>query len=137
MTVQDVSSSGRSHRVLSATNGRVIHLLSDLEYNAFLYADWENEVIDIREQYPLRRDVTLSIADSLSIRHPRAYKTDMVMTTDLLIDQRSSKLPLLAIQVKPSSEKNNRRTREKILIEKRFWDSMNIDFKVVTEDNFN
>ncbi len=60
----------------------------------------------------------------------------MVMSTDLLIDQRSAEHPLLAVQVKPSSELSNRRTREKLLIEKRFWESMNIPFQIVTEKDF-
>lgn len=136
LNVQDVPSLGRSHRVLSATTGRITHLLSDLEFYTFLVFDWNSNVVDIREQYPLRRDVTTSIADNLNICHPLAHKTDMVMTTDLLVDQRSTAHPLLAIQVKPSSELSNRRTREKILIEKRFWESMNIHFQIVTEKDF-
>ena len=94
------------------------------------------EVDTAREQYPLRRDVTTSIADSLNIHHPRGHQTNMVMSTDLLIDQRSAEHPLLAVQVKPSSELSNRRTREKLLIEKRFWESMNIPFQIVTEKDF-
>jgi hypothetical protein len=136
LNVQDVSSLGRSHRVLSATTGRITHLLSDLEFYTFLVYDWNSNVVDIREQYPLRRDVTTSIADSLNIHHPRGHQTNMVMSTDLLIDQRSAEHPLLAVQVKPSSELTNRRTREKLLIEKRFWEAMNIPFQIVTEKNF-
>lgn len=136
LNVQDVPSLGRSHRVLSATTGRITHLLSDLEFYTFLVLDWNSNVVDIREQYPLRRDVTTSIADSLNIHHPRGHHTNMVMSTDLLIDQRSAEHPLLAVQVKPSSELTNRRTREKLLIEKRFWESMNIPFQIVTERDF-
>tara|TARA_R110002012_G_scaffold49247_1_gene127475 strand:+ start:7485 stop:8285 length:801 start_codon:yes stop_codon:yes gene_type:complete len=136
LNVQDVSSLGRSHRVLSATTGRITHLLSDLEFYTFLVYDWNSNVVDIREQYPLRRDVTTSIADSLNIHHPRGHQTNMVMSTDLLIDQRSAKHSLLAVQVKPSSELTNRRTREKLPIEKRFWESMNIPFQIVTEKDF-
>jgi hypothetical protein len=136
LNVQDVPSRGRSHRVLSATTGRITELMSDYEFYTFLVYDWNSNVVDIREQYPLRRDVTTSIADSLKIHHPRAHQTNMVMSTDLLIDQRSAEQPLLAVQVKPSSELSNERTREKLLIEKRFWESMNILFQIVTERDF-
>jgi hypothetical protein len=136
LTIQDVPSYGRSHRVLSATNGRVVHLFSDLEFYAFLVADWECGVSDIREQYPLSRDLTCSIADSLNVRHPQAHQTEMVMTTDLLLDQHSAQYPLRAIQVKPSAMQNDPRTEQKLVIEKRFWESMNISFKIVTEKSY-
>lgn len=136
LNVQDVPSIGRSHRVLSATTGRITHLLSDLEFYTFLVFDWNSNVVDIREQYPLRRDVTTSIADSLNIHHPRGHHTDMVMSTDLLVEQRSTEHPLFAIQVKPYSMLKDGRTKEKLLIEKKFWMSMNIPFQIVTERNF-
>jgi hypothetical protein len=136
LNVQDVSSHGRSHRVLSATTGRITHLLSDLEFYAFLVFDWSSKVTDIREQYPLRRDITTTIANELNIRHPRAYQTDMVMTTDLLVDQRSTEHPLVATQIKPSAMLVDPRTREKLLIEKRVFESMNIPFQIVTEKDF-
>jgi hypothetical protein len=136
LNVQDVPSHGRSHRVLSATTGRITHLLSDLEFYAFLIFDWSSKVTDIREQYPLRRDITTTIANELNIRHPRAHQTDMVMTTDFLIDQRSTERPLLATQIKPSSMLVDPRTREKLLIEKRVCESMNIPFQIVTEKDF-
>jgi hypothetical protein len=97
LAIQDVPSHGRSHRALSATNGRVMHLFSDLEFYAFLVADWQCCLIDIREQYPLSRDMTGAIADCINVRHPEAHRIDMVMTTDLLLDQNSAKYPLCAI----------------------------------------
>ena len=136
LNVQDVPSLGRSHRVLSATTGRVTQLLSDLEFYTFLVFDWNSDVVDIREQYPLRLDITTSIADSLNIYHPQASNTDLVMTTDLLLDLSSKEHQQLAVQVKPSSELNNKRTREKLLIEKGFWESVNVPFQIVTEKDF-
>jgi len=44
--VRDVPSQGRSHRLPSATVGRVHHLLSDLELHVFLQLDWHEHVID-------------------------------------------------------------------------------------------
>jgi hypothetical protein len=70
------------------------------------------------------------------VRHPQAHQTAMVMTTDLLFDQQSAQFPLRAIQVKPSSLENDPRTAQKLVIEKRFWESMNISFKIVTEKSY-
>ena len=55
--VKDVSSLGRSRRVWSPKTGRVHHLLSDIEHDIFLAAEWSSNVQDIREQYPLDREV--------------------------------------------------------------------------------
>ncbi|MBJ7542584.1 hypothetical protein [Rhodomicrobium udaipurense] len=58
LTVQDVPSSGRSHRLHGLTTGRLHHLLSDIECGLFYLADWSDTVTDIREQFPLKRDAT-------------------------------------------------------------------------------
>jgi len=52
--VQDFPSQGRSHRIKGLTVDRVHHLLSDLEADAFFIFDLpSNNIVDIREQYPL------------------------------------------------------------------------------------
>lgn len=58
LTVQDVSSLGRSSRIHSCKTDREHHLLSDLETALFLLLDWSGVVTDIREQFPLDRDAT-------------------------------------------------------------------------------
>jgi hypothetical protein len=87
IAVQDVSSLGRSRRVWSHKTQREHHLLSDVEYNLFLCLEWAVDVIDIREQYPLSRQLTQAFADSLGIRHPcyPGTKVPTVMTVDFLV----------------------------------------------------
>lgn len=55
LTVHDLSSLGRSARLLGRCNRRIHHLFSDLERGAFLEYDWRDDVCDIREQFPLDR----------------------------------------------------------------------------------
>ncbi len=88
LTVRDEPSSGRSHRPNGLKTGRVHHLLSDIERDLFFLFDWPESVTDIREQFPLDRQITQRIADQLGIRHPRDTGTQvpLVMTTDLLVD---------------------------------------------------
>ena len=45
LTVQEVPSSGRSHRIYSHKTGRVHHLLSDLELAVFLSLDEPKKVL--------------------------------------------------------------------------------------------
>ena len=71
VTVADVPSLGRVHRVFCPKTEREHHLLSDNEYYAFLLQWWNDNVIDIREQFPLLdRKKTLEIAALCGIRHP-------------------------------------------------------------------
>ena len=49
LTVQDVPSLGRTHRLRGLKTGRQYHLLSDIEWRFFLLFDWADDVEDIRE----------------------------------------------------------------------------------------
>lgn len=40
LTARDVPSRGRSHRIKGIKSGRIHHLLSDIERNAFCLFDW-------------------------------------------------------------------------------------------------
>jgi len=136
LTVRDVPSRGRSHRILGAVTGRVHHLLSDLERDAFLIYDYLSGVSDIREQFPLDRDATSTIAEQAGIRHPvdARTKTPLVQTTDLVVDIVRNGLPeTIARSVKPSSELQKARVVEKLEIERRYWKDRGVDWGIVTE----
>jgi hypothetical protein len=61
---------GTSNRTGGRTTGRLHHFLSDIERNAFLLYDWAENVVDIREQFPLDRGETRAIAEAMGGRHP-------------------------------------------------------------------
>ena len=54
--------------------------------------EWNNIVVDIREQFPLTREDTWHIADEKGIKHPTDPKSQIpiVMTTDFLITIKGS-----------------------------------------------
>ncbi|KAA1057044.1 TnsA endonuclease N-terminal domain-containing protein [Azospirillum argentinense] len=136
LTVQDVPSSGRTHRLRGLKTGRQHHLLSDIEWRFFLLFDWADNVEDIREQFPLDRATTRRIADETGVRHPTdsATKVHVVMTTDLVVDVvRDGRLVTLARTVKPSGELAKPRTLEKLEIERRYWTEQRIDWGILTE----
>ncbi|MED5052540.1 TnsA endonuclease N-terminal domain-containing protein [Anoxybacillus rupiensis] len=136
LTIQDVPSDGRAHRVKGWTTNRIHHLLSDMEYNYFCLLDWADEVIDIREQFPLSRDITLSIAEEKSIRHPidSATQTPIVMTTDFLITVHKEKeIIYFARTVKETKELDSSRVIEKFEIEREYWVKQGVDWGIVTE----
>jgi hypothetical protein len=136
LTVQDVSSLGRSSRVHGRKTGREHHLLSDMETALFLLLDWSDAVTDIREQFPLNRDETRQIAADMGIRHPvdAQSRTDLVMTTDFLVDMRAGEATkLVARSVKPATELDKNRTLEKQEIERRYWHIKGVDWGLVTD----
>lgn len=137
LTVHDVSSLGRSARIHSAKTGREHHLLSDMETAVFLLLDWSNAVTDIREQFPLDRDMTRSIASKMGISHPvdRQSKTDIVMTTDFLVDVKTENGSTQIVRtVKPASELDDERTLEKLEIDRRYWrDWKGADWGLITD----
>lgn len=136
LTVRDVPSRGRSHRIAGVVTARVHHLLSDIERRAFLIYDFRDDVRDIREQFPLDLDQTRSIAEAAGIRHPVDSKSrvDLVQTTDLIIDlERDGKIVTIARTIKPAEDLGKPRTIEKLEIERRFWAAQGVDWAIVTE----
>ena len=136
LTIQDVSSLGRSSRIYSRKTGREHHLLSDIETALFLIFDWSDAVTDIREQFPLDREETRQIAVDMGVRHPvdTQSRTDIVMTTDFVVNVQAGEMnTLVARSVKPAGELDKVRTLEKQEIERRYWQAKGIDWGVVTD----
>lgn len=136
LTIQDVPSTGRSHRLRGWKTGRIHHLLSDIECGLFYLFDWSEVVRDIREQFPIDRQVTQRIATQLGIKHPAdtATKTPLVMTTDIVVDVvRDGRFVTLARAVKPADLLDTPRIIEKLEIERRYWSERGVDWGIVTE----
>lgn len=117
--VTDLSSKGRSRRAWSPKTNRTHHLLSDVEYELFLCLEWARNVVDIREQYPLDRDVTQEVARQLRIKHPCYPETHipMVMTVDFLATKvcNGEKIQV-GFDAKTATEAEDERSLEKLEI---------------------
>ncbi len=136
LTIQDVSSHGRSTRIHCRKTKREHHLLSDNETAVFLLLDWSDAVTDIREQFPLDRELTRRIAAEMGVAHPvdSHSRTDIVMTTDFLVDMRvGNETKLMLRSVKPSVELEDNRTLEKQEIERRYWEIKGEDWGLITD----
>lgn len=136
LTIYDVASKGRSHRVFGCKTGRIHHFLSDIEWKMFLHLDWCSDVTDIREQFPLDRSITCRIAESLGCSPP-ANRPPQVMSADFLVDVlRDGKLCLEAFAIKPSNDLEKESVLKRLEIERRFWVEQGILFRIVTEREF-
>lgn len=137
LRVNDVPSRGRSTKYESLTVGRLHHTLSDWETRVLCLADFHNSVVDIREQFPLLPLTTaMLLAENLGIRYPMVpcTGTPAIMTTDLLLTiETDSGVSHLAIAVKEVSDLGKNRTREKLDIERVFWQSIGVEWILATD----
>lgn len=131
LKVVEVPSKGKSNRPYSLKTNRTHHFFSNLEEYYFLLSEWNPNVIDIREQYPLSLSKTIKIAESLGFRHPKNNKEPIVMTTDFLLTLRvNGKISYLARSIKPRKELEKKRTREKMKLEAMYWEDLGIDWGI-------
>jgi len=137
LTVRDFPSLGVVSRVKGQTTGRVYHLMSTLETKLFYLLDWSDDVLDIREQYPLLKiKEAIEIAEKAQIHYPYDLRSGFpyVMTSDFYVETTNG---VVVIAVKPVSELENLRVREKLEIERRYWTEQSIKWEIVTEREIN
>lgn len=136
--IQDVPSLGRVTRVKGMKTNRQHELLSDMERNYFYILEYSDDVIDIREQYPLLPiEDTIAIANELGIKHPSNPETGeyIVMTTDFLITLSPKEdIKEVARTIKSKDDLLDERIIEKFEIERVFWEKRDIDWGIVTEE---
>lgn len=132
LTIHDIASKGYAVRVYGQKTQRIHHLLSHYELYYFYLLEWSDQVLDIREQFPMRLSETVQIAAGAGIKHPWDNRSGFpyVMTTDFLI---TTEKGLMARTVKSTEELADRRVREKFEIERRYWAGCGIEWKIITE----
>lgn len=131
--IQDFASRGVVSRIKSNKTNRIIHLMSKNELYYFYLLEWADHVLDIREQFPLIDvEMTTTIAKKIGVKHPIDNESGFpyVLTCDFLITMSDR---TIARTIKQSSELSNKRTLEKLEIERRFWQDKGVDWGIVTE----
>ncbi|EGR1598182.1 TPA: TnsA endonuclease N-terminal domain-containing protein [Vibrio parahaemolyticus] len=132
--VQDVKSHGHSGKIEGIKSGRSHHTLSEQESCFFYLAEFSDSVIDIREQFPLLPlSLSLKIAQSLGIEHPKhpVTKDPVIMTTDFLLTcSDGQRIWYEAVCVKPREKLSDKRTAEKLDIERVWWELLGVPFHI-------
>ncbi|MFS0599481.1 TnsA endonuclease N-terminal domain-containing protein [Peribacillus frigoritolerans] len=134
--IKDVPSEGKGNRPLGWKTNRTHQFLSNLEFYVFLAYEWSDNIVDIREQFPLDRNKTVELAEKLSIKHSVYLGTDVniVMTTDFLLTVKTeSGNKQIVRSVKPADKMSDRRTIEKLQLEKAYWEKQGVDWRIITE----
>ena len=133
LTVRDLPSEGRSHRIFGHKSQRTHHLLSDLELAVFLLLEWSTKTTEIREQFPLNIDDTVSLASDEGLAHPSLRGVKQVMSSDFLVNTSDHINPKFALQAKYGEAIQDYRTVEKLELERRYWEKKTIPWMLVTE----
>lgn len=129
---------GVASQTLGIKTGRVHHGLSTNEKNFFYIVEFDQSVIDIREQFPLfPQNLAMRLADGLGIKYPTIPKTKIpcVITTDFLVTySRKGKKEFAAFSVKPKSGLKTKRDFEKQELERVWWESLGVPWKIFIND---
>jgi hypothetical protein len=113
---------------------RIHHTLSKHERNYLSFLEWQDEVVDIREQYPLLpRSRTEEIANQLGIKHAQLDDVPVVMTTDFVITLKTPKGLIDVVRTVKPGNKLDKRTLELFEIERRFFTEQGINWGIVSE----
>lgn len=134
--IHDFPSQGRAHREISPLNGRVCHLMSDLEDDWFWAFHALTGLRETREQYPLDIEETVAIAAHLGIDHPidPVSRELFVVTTDNLLTTGDGLREFnIAVAIKPSAKLSDIRTLEKLELERLYWAARKAKWRLVTE----
>lgn len=139
--VGEFGSKGRCTRAPGIKSGRIHHLFSDLEERYYNILEWQDSILDIREQFPLLPvSRTEQIASILDYLHPKCIGTALsfVMTTDFLITVKGEDNTTWyeARSVKYAADLKNKRVAEKQEIEEKYWEDQGVKWKIVNEKSF-
>lgn len=134
--IKDVKGHGTRSIIFGRKSQRSHHMMSSIESELFYLAEFSDNVVDIREQFPiLPLNYTQKVASILGVKHPTHPKTKepIIMTTDQLLTIDSIQgISYHAISVKPESESDKQRVLEKIDIERVCWELLGVKFSYFT-----
>jgi len=130
--VGEFSGIGNSTRVLGLKTGREHHFHSNFEASLFYIFDLDDDIEDIREQFPLL-DIELAkeLAEEAGIRYPSNTNDDNhVLTSDYFITYKDGNEIALTIKYLKDITKRQLQLFE---IERQYWKGKGIDWKIITE----
>lgn len=132
ITTSEFNSQGTTSVIKDWKTGRGVHCLSQGEALWYYILRWDDNNVDVREQYPIPVSETVKIAHENGFKHP--VNESHVMTTDFLVTEKDGSLH--AYSVKPDRELN-KRTLELLCIEKIYWTRHNVMFDMLFKTDVN
>ncbi len=133
ITTSEFNSLGTTSVIVDWKTGRGIHCLSQGEAYWYYVLRWDDDNIDIREQYPLDNKITTKLAKENGLRHPGS--DEGIMTTDFLVTKGDGTYH--AYSVKATRKSLNKRSLEKLFLEKLYWENKNVPFDLLFKEDLN
>lgn len=130
--VNEFNSLGTASNPVDWKTGRTMELLSQGEYYLYYILRFDDNVVDIREQFPLELEETLKIAKELGYKHPK--NTFTRMTSDLLVDYSDGTQEVFSVKSNIKAL-DHPRTMEILRIEKEYWTKKGVKFNVILTDS--
>jgi len=116
ITTSEFNSQGTTAVIRDWKTGRGVHCMSQGEMLWYYILRWDDNNVDIREQYPLNNELTVKISHKNGFKHPLNEKH--IMTTDFLVTEADGSLHAYSVK----SDKNlSERTLQLLCIEKKYW----------------
>lgn len=140
LPIRAVKSCAVRSRIFSRKFGRILHFMSNAEVLTFFQLEWNDDVVEIREQFPLPPIVTNQIASELHVLPAGYTRGGIVMTTDFLVTYRlpDGTTSLRAYQVKATEkDADHPRTNAKLVIEQYYWKRQSVPSTVVIAELYN
>lgn len=133
--IGDFRNTGTSSIVPDYKTGRSVHLFSRGELYVWHLLRWNDEIVDIREQYPMDLSETLKIAEKLEMMHPTQQDgSSKVMTIDFLVTYFDGHME--AISVKPDHKSLQKpRKIEIATIEKLYWQTKGVEYSIYVKED--
>ena len=97
---------------------------------------WDDNTVDVLEQYPLPLNSTIEIASKLKFKHPFARGKLVTMTTDFLVDC-SDHQEAFSVKASRNDLLKNRTQMEHLLIEATYWESIGVPYHIKYRDDIN
>ncbi|WP_047154581.1 heteromeric transposase endonuclease subunit TnsA [Aneurinibacillus tyrosinisolvens] len=136
--IHDFGSLGRSSRVKTWRFNRIYHLLSDAETRYFYLTEWEDEILDVREHYPLydlqevlgeQKDIDVNKFTDKKSGFPYILTTTFLITVK---DDKGNSYDV-ARNIRASHELEKATTIERFELIRRYFEKINMDWGIVTQ----
>jgi len=141
LRVNDASSWGKSVKIHGLKTNRTHHLLSGNEENFLYCAEFNQRVIDIREQFPLLPlDLVVRLSREAGIKYPinQDSKDPYILSTDFLLTLKDTdQTTYLAVAIKPAKDLQDKDVLARLEIERLWYMALDVPWRLVTDRQIN
>lgn len=113
--------------------GRPVHLLSSGEQMLYYILRFRDDVLDVREQFPLPLESTLEIVSKYKgFRHPGNRYGELVpFTTDFLVDLVDGRQEAYSVKYSLDDLMKHENQIKNLYVQKEYWNSIGVELKQV------